>query len=93
MKATPLLRQLFLAAACLPAFPVTCNSIFEKPRTQLAGNEGWEYVTPVGTNIPQRVVKGQQPVLPSPTTTMSQEAWVQAMHKAQGTVNAPPGRR
>ncbi len=74
LKPTPHLLQLFLAAACLPSFSVTCNSILEKPSSPLAGNEGWEYVTPFVTNIPRRIVKGQQPVLHSPTTLMGHEA-------------------
>ena len=86
MKIPPLARLLALTAASVAAFPVTCNSILAKRQTQLTGNEEWEYVTPVGTLIPQRVVKGQQPVLASPTVIVSQESFIQSMEKVQGSV-------
>ena len=88
MKLRPVLPLATLAASCVLAAPISCNSIFTKSAPVDTSDKPYEFVEVVGSNIPQRVVKGQQPMTPSPVRIVSAESWREAMEKVQGTVNA-----
>ncbi|MEY2878974.1 MAG: hypothetical protein RLZZ15_1354 [Verrucomicrobiota bacterium] len=86
MKPSRPFHQLAAVLSCLAAFPVSCNSILTKSAPVETKDLGYELVEVVGSNIPQRVVKGQRPVTAAPVVIISAEAWTEAMQKAHGTV-------
>jgi hypothetical protein len=79
--------MLVLSVGCLAVVPVTCNSIFA-PRKVLPDSEQYEYVTISGSNIPQRVKKGEQAVSASQVDTVSAETF----RKAVDQLRVPPPR-
>jgi len=86
MKSPISLRFGAIAAGTLFVAPISCNSILTKSAPLNTSDKPYEYVEVLGSNIPQRVVKGQQPMIASPTSTISAEAWREQMEKAQGRV-------
>jgi hypothetical protein len=50
------------------------------PKDGIAKSDDYEYVTPLGSNIPVLVRKGQQPATTSPTATLSGEQAANAIH-------------
>ena len=68
MKLCHLARILALSASCLAAVPVTCNSIFAKRNP---ADDEYEYVTVLGSNVPQRIKKGTRLVPMSPIDGMT----------------------
>lgn len=59
MKLSQLIRGAALATSCLLAVPVTCNSILAKSTAK--PDDGYEYVTELGSNLLKRVKKGSRP--------------------------------
>ena len=59
MKLKQLVRGATLSASCFLAVPVTCNSILAKSTAK--PDDGYEYVTELGSNLLKRVKKGSQP--------------------------------
>jgi hypothetical protein len=49
-------RLALLGSGCLFAFPVSCNSIFDKSKGD--GGKDYQYVTVTGSMVPQRVTSG-----------------------------------
>jgi hypothetical protein len=76
-----LLSLVALAAVVLAG----CANTTTQPASKVVDNSEYEYVTPVGSNIPVRVRKGQSAQTASPTATMSGES-------AQGTMHGAPGQ-
>jgi hypothetical protein len=81
------IRHVLFCSACLAAFPVTCHSIFEKSKT--AQDDGYEYVTVTGSNVPQRVKKGQAAATVSPTSSMSAEEFDKMRQKLRTPGKSP----
>ena len=75
------IRYVLFSSGCLAAFPVICHSLFEKSKT--AADDSYEYVTPTGSMMPQRVKKGQGAVTASPTSAMSGEEFDKMRQKLQ----------
>ena len=87
MKPAPWQRFALLSATILAVAPVKCNSIFAKPA---AGNDdGYEYVTVSGSQIPQRVRKGQMPDTTSPVDVVGAEALRDALQRNQSAGRLP----
>ena len=86
----PVARAVLLSAACLAAFPVTCNSIFAKRSAALDDDE-YEYVTVSGSMIPQRIKKGSTVDTTSPVSGMSKAAFEQLRQRQQMTGKLPAG--
>lgn len=61
-------RILLLSAGILAVIPVKCNSILAK-RSPTA-DDGYEYVTVTGSNVPMRVQKGKPVITTSPVDVM-----------------------
>jgi predicted small secreted protein len=59
---------------------------------KIADSSEYEYVTPVGSNIPVRVLKGQAPQTASPTARVSGDAVQNMMHSAPGQAMPDPGK-
>jgi hypothetical protein len=77
-----------LAAVCVAG----CATTASQPAGKIADSSEYEYVTPLGSNIPVRVLKGQAPKTASPTATMSGEAVQNMMHGAPGQAMPDPGK-
>ncbi len=60
-------RLVLLSSGGLAAFPVSCNSIFAKSKT----DDGYETVSATGSMLPQRVKKGEAAASDSATSSMS----------------------
>ena len=72
-----------LIALTVPVFAGCANPAADK-KGVLANKDDYEMVTPLGSNIPVRVKKGEKPATVSPTDTMSGEDMAQAIHRAGG---------
>ena len=58
----------------------------------VAKSDDYEYVTPLGSNIPVLVRKGQQASTASPTASMSGDQAASAMHGGGGQMKSIPGQ-
>ncbi len=77
----PTLLPLLLAAAALTG----CAGKTDQTNGKVADSSEYEYVTPLGSNIPVRVKKGQTAQsATSPSATMSGDAAQGMMHGAGG---------
>ncbi|HUJ42405.1 MAG TPA: hypothetical protein VLW52_02240 [Opitutaceae bacterium] len=75
------IRQVLFFSVCFATSPVTCHSIFERSKT--ASDDTYEYVTPTGSLMPQRVKKGEGAVTASPTGAMSGDEFDKMRQKLQ----------
>jgi hypothetical protein len=78
-----------LSSGFLAAIPIKCNSIFEKSKP--GSDDGYEYVTVVGSMVPQRVKKGETPDTSSATSTMSAEQFDKVRQRLQQGAKLPTG--
>jgi len=59
----------------------------------IVGGHDYEYVTPLGSNIPVLVKKGQRPATASPTDTVSADQAASAIHGAGGQIAPIAGQK
>jgi hypothetical protein len=77
--------RLLLTVASVTALLSGCATQNQSSQPgQLVDASEYEYVTPVGSNIPVRVRKGTAPQTSSPTTSISGETAQNMMHGAPG---------
>lgn len=86
-SATVLFRCFLIASALVLA---GCNGA---PTTKdaVVKSDDYEYVTPLGSNIPVLVRKGQRPDTASPTASMSGDQATNAIHGGGGQMPASKG--
>jgi hypothetical protein len=61
-----------------------CATQAEKPAGVVVSGAEYEYVTPLGSNIPVRVLKGTKPPTSSPSATISGDEASNLFHGAGG---------
>ena len=69
-----------------------CANQTKEPKTIVSGDD-YEYVTPLGSNIPVRVKKGEKASSTSPTASISGEEATNALHGGGSQVGAMPGQK
>jgi hypothetical protein len=78
-----------LSSGFLAVIPVKCNSIFEKSKP--GADDGYEYVTVVGSMVPQRVKKGDAADGSSSVSTMSAEQFDKMRQRLQNGIKSQGG--
>ena len=82
------IRAVVLYSGCLAMGPVTCNSIFEKPKPVTADEEYDEVMT-TASMVPQRFKKGTRPVTISPLDVMSAGEFENAAQRGTSVGKVP----
>lgn len=76
-------RQLLPTAVALAGFALAgCETTSTSPKKAATAESDYEYVTPLGSNIPVRVKKGTAANTPSPTETMTGEQAANMIQRA-----------
>jgi hypothetical protein len=84
------IRLVLLSSGCLTGIPVTCHSIFAKSKP--APDDGdYEYVTVVGSMIPQRVRKGDAGTSASAVDSMNAQDFDKMRQRLQNPGKSAAG--